>query len=165
MAAVCREKSRMTELCQYPVALLGESGTTFDAYIYDWVEALQAYWLNQPEFGDKLVAAVAGTDPDVLRHAPRDSVLKIMYPPMNLLAQLARGEEDSFNSELANTLAWHKEYWTRDEDRALDAEGLTALGPLAVSCLARDQGFSITVVSEYLPKCLLDGGWVDEFPT
>ncbi|WP_327353038.1 immunity 49 family protein [Streptomyces sp. NBC_01304] len=88
-----------------------------------------------------------------------------MYPPMNLLTQLARGGEESFNSELAGALEWHKEYWTRDEDRALDAEGLTALGPLAVACLARDEGFSITVASEYLPKSLLDGGWLNGFPT
>ncbi|MFE9399056.1 immunity 49 family protein [Streptomyces flavidovirens] len=165
LAAVCREKKRMNELCQFPVSLLRESGATFDAYIYDWVEALQAYWLNKPEFGDKLVAAVEGTDPDSLQHAPRDSVLKIMYPPMNLLTQLARGDEEKFNTELAKALEWHKDYWTHNEDRALDAEGLTALGPLAVSCLARDKGFTITVESEYLPKYLLDGGWVNEFPT
>ncbi len=165
LACICREKKRLTELCQIPVSLLRESGAVYDAYIYDWVAALQAYWLKQPEFGDKLVAAVDGTDPDVLRHARRDSVLQIMYPPMILLAQLARGDQDRFNTELANALEWHKDYWTRDEDRALDAEGLVALGPLAVCCLAVDAGFTLTVKSDYLPKFLLDGGWVNEFPT
>ncbi|MBA2809426.1 immunity 49 family protein [Streptomyces sp. KM273126] len=165
LACVCREKKRMTELCQFPVSQLREADGVFDAYIYDWVEALQAYWLKRPDFGDKLVTAVEGTDPDVLRHAPRDSVLLIMYPPMNLLTQLARGDQEKFNTELAKALEWHKDYWTRDEDRELEARGLVALGPLAVSCLAVQAGFTISVESEYLPKALLDGSWVNEFPT
>lgn len=165
LACVCREKKRMTELCQFPVSRLRQAEGEFDEYIYDWVEALQAYWLKRPGFGDKLVAAVDGTDPAALRHAPRDGVLQIMYPPMNLLTQLARGDETRFNTELAKALEWHKDYWTRDEDRALDTRGLVALGPLGVSCLAVQAGFSITVESEYIPKFLLDGGWVNEFPT
>lgn len=165
LACVCREKKRMTELCQFPVSRLRQAEGEFDEYIYDWVEALQAYWLKRPGFGDKLVAAVDGTDPAALRHAPRDGVLQIMYPPMNLLTQLARGDETRFNTELAKALEWHRDYWTRDEDRALDTRGLVALGPLGVSCLAVQAGFSITVESEYIPKFLLDGGWVNEFPT
>ena len=165
LACICREKKRMTELCQFPTSKLRQADGVLDEYIYDWVEALQAYWLKRPEFGDKLVTAVEKTDPAALRHAPRDGVLQIMYPPMNLLTQLARGDQNKFNTELAKALEWHKDYWTRDEDRALDTEGLVALGPLAVSCLAVQAGFTITVESEYLPKHLLEGAWINEFPT
>ncbi|MFI9764498.1 immunity 49 family protein [Streptomyces sp. NPDC051963] len=165
LACVCREKKRMTELCQFPASQMRNADGVLDEYIYNWVEALQAYWLKRPEFGDKLVAAVDGTDPANLRHAPRDGVLQIMYPPMNLLTQLARGDQDKFNTELAKSLEWHKDYWTRDEDRALDTEGLIALGPLAVTCLATQAGFTITVESEYLPKHLIAGAWINEFPT
>jgi hypothetical protein len=84
---------------------------------------------------------------------------------MNLLTQLARGDQDKFNTELAKALEWHKDYWTRDEDRELSAEGFVALGPLAMSCLAVQAGFTITVESEYLPKHLLEGAWLNEFPT
>ncbi|MEV1084346.1 immunity 49 family protein [Streptomyces sp. NPDC050211] len=165
LACVCREKKRMTELCHFPVAQLRQADGVFDEYIYRWVEALQAYWLKRPEFGDKLVAAVDGTDPGALRHAPRDGVLQIMYPPMNLLTQLARGDQDKFNTELAKAVEWHKDYWTRNEDRELETQGLVALGPLAVTCLAVQAGFTITVESEYLPKHLIAGAWVNEFPT
>ncbi|MBT2421256.1 immunity 49 family protein [Streptomyces sp. ISL-22] len=147
-----------------PVSLLREAGG-FDEYVYDWVEALQAYWLKRPELGDKLLAAVDGTDPEVLRPASRSAVLNIMYPPMNLLTQLVRGDQDRFNTELAKTIEWHKDCWTRDEERARDSDGLIALGPLAIACLALDSGFTIEVESEYLPKYLLDGGWYGEFPT
>ncbi|MBC9729920.1 immunity 49 family protein [Streptomyces sp. TRM68367] len=165
LACICREKKRMTELCQFPASRLRQADGLLDEYIYNWVEALQAYWLKRPKLGDKLVAAVEGTDPAALRHAPRDGVLQIMYPPMNLLTQLARGDQDKFNTELAKALEWHKDYWTHDEDRALDTEGLVALGPLGVCCLAVQAGFTITVESEYLPKHLLEGAWVNEFPT
>ncbi|WP_210582688.1 immunity 49 family protein [Streptomyces sp. GESEQ-4] len=164
LACICREKKRMTELCQFPAAQLRQADGVFDEYIYHWVEALQAYWLKRPEFGDKLVAAVDGTDPGALRHAPRDGVLQIMYPPMNLLTQLTRGDQNKFNTELAKTLEWHKYYWTHDEDRERDTEGLVALGPLGVCCLAVQAGFTITVESEYLPKHLLEGAWLNEFP-
>ncbi|MHA5054105.1 immunity 49 family protein [Streptomyces sp. SD15] len=165
LACVCREKKRMTELCQFPASQLRQADGVFDEYIYHWAEALQAYWLKRPEFGDKLVAAVDGTDPAALRHAPRDGVLQIMYPPMNLLTQLARGDQDKFNAELAKALEWHKDYWTRNEDRELTAQGLIALGPLAVTCLAAQAGFTITVESEYLPKHLIAGARINEFCT
>ncbi|GAA2965837.1 immunity 49 family protein [Streptomyces enissocaesilis] len=162
LACVCREKKRMMAgLCRFPVSRLREADGIFDAYIYDWVRALQAYWLN----GDKLVAAVDGIDPDALGHAPHDGVLQIMYPPMNLLSQLAHGDQDAFNAELAKALEWRKGYWARDEDRELNAQGFVALGPLAVACLTVQAGFTISVESEYLPERLLDGSRVNEFPT
>ncbi|MCF1596048.1 Imm49 family immunity protein [Streptomyces muensis] len=55
--------------------------------------------------------------------------------------------------------------WTRDEERALDTQGLVALGPLAMSCLAVQAGFTITVESEYLPKHLINGRWHDDVLT
>ncbi|MCF1596040.1 immunity 49 family protein [Streptomyces muensis] len=164
LSCVCRERQRTNDLCQVPVALLREAGG-FEEYMYLWVEALQAYWLRQPELGDKLLAAVDATDPDALRPASRSAVLNLMYPPMNLLTQLVRGDHNKFNTELAKTVEWHKDYWTRDQERARDSDGLIALGPLAIACLARDSGFTIDVESPYLPECLLDGSRHGEFPT
>lgn len=39
---------------------------------------------------------------------------------------------------------------------------IRALGPLAIACMARDAGMPIEVQSEYLPKELLEFGWVGE---
>lgn len=54
---------------------------------------------------------------------------------------------------------------SRDEERARDSDGLIALGPLAIACLARDSGFTTHVESGYLPKYLLDSGRHGEIPT
>ncbi|WP_405721301.1 immunity 49 family protein [Streptomyces sp. NBC_01537] len=165
LACTGREERRMTELCQVPVSLMRQSGAVFDDYIYHWVEALQAYWLKRPELGNKLVAAVEGTDPDALRHTAPPAVLQLMYPPMNLLTQLVRGNQDRFNTELAQALEWHKDYWTRTEERALHSDGLIALAPMGVTGLALLTGFTIDVESDYMPQHLVNGDWVGEFAT
>ena len=66
---------------------------------------------------------------------------------------------------LNSYLEWHKEYWTADEKMAAKVSGLVALGPLAIACLAYDEGTPIEVESGYLPKYLLERGRVGDFPT
>ncbi|MFJ7773634.1 Imm49 family immunity protein [Streptomyces yangpuensis] len=52
--------------------------------------------------------------------------------------------------------------WTANEGRARSGEGLVALGPLAIACMARDAGMAIEVESAYLPQELLQFGWAGE---
>jgi hypothetical protein len=52
-----------------------------------------------------------------------------------------------------------------NEDRAADIDGAIALGPLAIACWAYDGDFPLDIESEYLPKHLLNHGWLGEFPT
>lgn len=155
----------MTHLSDVPVDLLRASGAVYDEYVYDWVDALQAYWMERPGLGEKFTAAFRGTDPDLLRVADRELMLKVLYPPLNLFLQFLKRDEEQFNAGLAEALRLHKEYWTADEDRRTSADGAVALGPLAVACLAYDVGMPIQVESEYLPKHLLERSWVGEFET
>ncbi|MFJ6851567.1 Imm49 family immunity protein [Streptomyces sp. NPDC091271] len=67
--------------------------------------------------------------------------------------------------KLIATPKLHKAYWTVDEDREADTDGGFALGPLAVACLAYNGVFTIDVESEYLPKHVLQRGWLGELPT
>ncbi|MGW0561879.1 immunity 49 family protein [Streptomyces sp. NPDC003016] len=165
LAAICREHDRLTRLSNVPISLLRESGAVYDEYIYDWVDTLQTYWKQGPDLGDKLVAAVDGTAPERLQIVDRSTMLRFLYPPINLLYRLIRGEADRYNAELVKALEWHKEYWTEDEASAARATGLVAIGPLAITCLALDADITIDVESGYLPKYLLDGSWVNAFPT
>jgi hypothetical protein len=165
LAIICRDQARMSDLCNVPISLLRASGGEFDEYIYSWVDALQKYWLERPGLGDSLVAAMEGTDPEVAQVADRELLLKILYPPINLFYRFIRQDHEQFNTELAKALQWHKEYWTKDEERATSTAGLVALGPLAITCLAYDADFPIEVESEYLPKHLLQRDWLGEFET
>ncbi|MFG2193077.1 immunity 49 family protein [Streptomyces sp. NPDC048639] len=165
LAMICRENERLKQLADVPVSLLRDSGAVFDEYIYSWVETLQSFWLGRQDIGDKLVAAVDGTAPEAARQSDAELMSKILYPPIILFYRYLRQDHEQFNIALSDALRWHKDYWSATEDRAMSSDGLVALGPLAIACLARDQGFPIEIESEYLPKALLEYAWVDEIGT
>ncbi|MGT2529109.1 immunity 49 family protein [Streptomyces nojiriensis] len=165
LAAICRENSRVNQLAQVPLSFLRASGAEFDEYVYAWIETLQNFWFGRQETWITLLTAVRGTAPEEARIADTDLMLKILYPPLELFQLYLRREDQAFTDSLVQALTWHKEYWTADEDRARDARGLVAVGPLAMACLAYDAGFPVEVESEYLPIRLLDRSWVGEFDT
>lgn len=82
-----------------------------------------------------------------------------------LFYRFVRKDEEGFSPALVEALKLHKTYWTLNEDREADIDGSIALGPLAIACLAYDGELPIAVESEYLPKHLLQRGWLGEFPT
>lgn len=164
LAVICRDQKRLTELCQVPLDRLHSPEGEFDEYIYHWVAALEAYWLQRPDLVDELAATLRGSHPDAARIAPPELLQNILYPPINLFYRFLRQDAPGFNQALAEAVELHKAYWTADEDRTDDPSGMIALGPLAVACLAHDGRIPIEVESDYLPKHLLERGWLGEFP-
>ena len=165
-AITCRDQERMTELCEVPLDVLRASGAEHDEYLYHWVATLQAYWLRQqPRMVEELTAAFRGSHPDSVDIAPRDWLQNISYPPINLFYRFVKHDHDGFNAALVEALDLHKRYWTASENRENDIEGLWAIDPLAVACLAYDGDFPIDVESEYLPVQMLNRSWLGEFPT
>ncbi|MFF3687536.1 immunity 49 family protein [Streptomyces sp. NPDC002187] len=162
LAVICREKARITALCQVPLPLLRENGSRFDEYHYAWIDTLQTYWLGGQDLVPKLVAAVDGTDPEVA--SDPETAGKLLYPPMEMFHRFIRKDHAGFNQALTTALQWHMEYWS-EEGRALTIPGLVALAPLAIACFAHDAGIPIEVESEYLPATLLGRNWCGEFPT
>lgn len=165
LAVICRDQKRLTELSQVPLERLRSPEGEFDEYVYHWVAALQAYWLQRPGLVEELTAALQGSHPDVARITPPDLLQNILYPPINLFHRFLRQNAPGFNQALAEAVELHKAYWTADEDRTDDPSGMIALGPLAVACLAYDGGIPLEVESDYLPKHLIERGWLGEFPT
>jgi hypothetical protein len=165
LAVICRENDRVNQLAQVPVSFLRESGAEFDEYVYAWVETLQNLWFGRQATWETLATAVDGTDPQNVRIASTELMLKILYPPLELFQHYLRREPDRFNASLADALTWHKEYWTATEARALSGEGLVALAPLALACMAHDADMPIEVESEYMPVALLRRSWVGEYDT
>ncbi|MCK1796239.1 immunity 49 family protein [Streptomyces sp. XM4193] len=163
LAMVCRESGRLDELCEVPVDLLRAS-SGFDAYIYSWVDALQGYWLRRGDVAGSLMRAMELSAPEELQSGAREAVSHLMYPVIPLFIRFLERDAEGFNEALADSLRWHKAYWSVEE-RLNDDDGNFALGPLAVACMARDSGLSVEVESEYLPKHLLEGSWLNEFPT
>ncbi|CAL9444500.1 immunity 49 family protein [Streptomyces sp. enrichment culture] len=169
LATVCRENDRLDRLMQVPVSLLRASvpeGASFDAYIYDWVETLQSYWAGRAtDMWDSLVSAVEGTDPERNGITDKEMMLAIQYPPLNLFHRFQAREVDQFNGALLDAINGHKQYWSGDPARAVSGDGLVALAPLALACMAYDNEFPIEVESDYLPKHLLRRSWIGEYDT
>jgi hypothetical protein len=169
LATICRENDRLDRLMRVPVSFLRDSvpeGAAFDDYVYDWVETLQSYWAGRAtDMWDKLVAAVKGTDPEREGVVDKEMMLKILYPPLELFHRFQLRETDQFNGALVDAVTGHKQYWSGDDARVLSGDGLVALAPLALACMAYDNEFPIEVESEYLPEHLLRRSWVGEFET
>ncbi|MBT2545642.1 immunity 49 family protein [Streptomyces sp. ISL-44] len=165
LAIICRDQTRMTQLCEIPLDRLRSPEGQYDDYVYHWVDVLQSYWLQRPGLVDKLIATIEASNPEVVRVAPRDLLQGVLYPPINLFYHFVRKDEAGFSPALADALKLHKAYWTLNEDREADIDGTIALGPLAIACLAHDGEIPIEVESDYLPKHLLTRGWLGEFPT
>ncbi|MGC3000170.1 immunity 49 family protein [Streptomyces sp. G35A] len=165
LAVVCRDQARTTQLCQVPIDTLRASGAVFEEYVYHWVDTLQTYWLERPGLGDKLTAAFDGTDPDRLRFMDRETMLKVLYPPISLFHRFIGQDPGQFNEALVQALHLHKEYWTADPEREESGDGDIPLAILALTCLAHDAGRPIEVESEYLPEHLVKRSRLGAFPT
>ncbi|MGE9697719.1 MULTISPECIES: immunity 49 family protein [unclassified Streptomyces] len=165
LAVVCRDGARANALCEVPVALMREAPFHFDEYLPNWVGALQSYCVGRADLGEKLTAAIQLSDPSALRVVDGDMMNKVLYPPINLFYLFLRNKRDEFGPALVDALKLHKAYWSADEDTAKNTAGFFSLPLLAMACLARDAGFPIDVESPYLPRFLLSGEWVGEFPT
>ncbi|MGO4649333.1 immunity 49 family protein [Nocardia sp. 2YAB30] len=165
LALVCRERQRIDMLCATPIDLLRASGARYDAYIYYWVRALQMVWRGEEGVIDQLLAAMRGTDPEILQVASPELMLQILYPPIEIFYHLTQRDEEKVNDSLATALNLHRSFWGKDEERRNDPNGFIALGPLAVACLARDTGLFVDVESAYLSEHLLLGTWVGEHAT
>jgi hypothetical protein len=166
LSVICRESARLDMLSTTPLDLLRSSGAVFDDYIYPWVDTLQTSWRERSVPFDKLLDALEGTNPKALRVAPRELILKILSPPLEMFHYYVREDSEKFNASLLQALELHKQYWTVDEERATDPTGLVAIGPLAVACLAPDAGvIPIEIESGYLPEHLLRRSWLGEFDT
>ncbi|MEU6988579.1 immunity 49 family protein [Streptomyces sp. NPDC046324] len=165
LALICREHERVNQLTRVPVSFLLASGAEFDHYIYAWVETLQNMWSGRQATWDTLVTAIEGTAPEAAHIAGQDLMLKVLYPPLEMFHRYLRRETEQFNAALVDALTWHREYWTANEARSTSGEGLVALGPLAIACLAYDADMPIEVTSEYVPQALLKRSWLGEYDT
>ncbi|WP_202541044.1 immunity 49 family protein [Streptomyces sp. SID3915] len=163
LALICRETARLDMLARVPVSLLRDCGGVLDEYVYSWVEALQGFWLRRDDVSRHLVRAVDLSAPEEARILDAETMGKLEYPPIMMFYRYLRNDAAGFNEALHDALRWHKEYWTADEDRTQNIEGVVAIVPLAVACLAKANGIPIEIESGYLPSALLDFAWRGEF--
>lgn len=173
LAIICRDRKRWEGLCHIPADLLrqaGESdGASYNPYIYHWVQALQAYFLNRPGLAHHLDAALELSAPARVRFGDAETLNKLVFPQMNTFLYFVQRDTGEFNRALAQGLQLFRSYHTANQERAAGIDGAVPLGMLALACLAEDAGyhdprFGLEVESGYLPEHILKRSWYGEFP-
>ncbi|MFF9051989.1 immunity 49 family protein [Streptomyces erythrochromogenes] len=160
LALACRAHDRVARLCGVPLETLRQDDTV-DAYVLHWVDTLQTCLSGGA--GDavveKLLATVQASLPEKLTHSPDGFVNRVDYQPVELFHRLFTRDHEAFGAALTEALAEHGGYWA--ESAAPRAR--VALGPLAMACLAHDQGFPIDPERlPHLPRYLVDGKRIED---
>ncbi|WP_312872066.1 immunity 49 family protein [Amycolatopsis dendrobii] len=156
LAVIQRDDVLIQQLASVPLDVLRASGIEYDAYMYPWVETLQAFLAHREVTPEMFLPAMDGTDPDTARFTPPAAMLQLVYPPIRMFYYVLRRDSEKFAEAFVSALERHREYWTA-EDRATDPDGFLALAALAVAVLARSVGMTFDVQSGYTPANLLAG--------
>lgn len=161
---ITREQNRIEKLCTVPDSVLAPRRSGVEAeYSTHWVNAWKAFWLKDTSAADHVTEAIRLTSEEHIGQFEVDYINHIDVPQLLLFANLLQGNPTAFNQTLTSALEDHKTYYTTGERTDLLA-GYIAWGPLALACIAYDHGWPIDVESDYLPKALLHGDWVGEYP-
>lgn len=155
-ACMVRDRATLDVLARTPIDLLRSSSTTSDDCMYLWAEALQRWHLDETGAVASLQEALDATDPDQHELQHESYVLNMVVPQMQLLFRLISGEAGPFNDALTFAVTRHKKYVTSGRQKTHSRHYL-ALGPLAFASLAHDAGIAINVVSDYMPRHIVEG--------
>lgn len=162
LAVICADGARLELLSRVPIGRLRNPDVLVDEFLFSWVDTLQTWYRQEPEWAEKLMTTIRTSYPEVATIMPGDYLGRIAYQPINLFYTLLC-HDDRFNEALVEALGHHHAYWTESPDREKDLEGCIALGVLAMTCMAKDMGVNLTVESEYIPRHLVEGSWRGEF--
>jgi hypothetical protein len=156
-ALMSRDEPSLAALATISDDVLRASTPGMDEFVYAWKAALIAFREAPRAALPHIERAVALTAEDQIEVAAKRAAAR-EGTTFAALAPLARGDTAEFQTALAAALEAHKKFWgTKAKGQYL--EGWLALGPLALCCLARDQGVPVNVESEYLLPYLIERRW------
>ncbi|ALG10313.1 immunity 49 family protein [Kibdelosporangium phytohabitans] len=157
LAVVERDDQRVAWLCEVPETTLRGSGAVYSDHMWPWVESVRTYLRGEPVTPAIFAPAMDGTDPDRSTVTPRDAMLLLNFPPIQLFYYLFRGLPDKFNAALEAALTSYRRYWTMAPDRTDEPDGFIAPSLLGLAVLALKAGMPVNVSSPYLPENFLRG--------
>ncbi|MFF9587050.1 immunity 49 family protein [Streptomyces achromogenes] len=162
LAIVCRQRDRISRLCQVPLAALRQDDTV-DAYVLHWIDTLQTYFSERSmdDVVEKLLATMETSMPDAVTHAPKDFVNSVDYQPVALFHRLIARDHDAFGKALTEALENHASYW----GESTEPRARVALGPLAMASIAYDYGYGLAEKNPYMPRYLLNRERIEAIPS
>lgn len=153
-ALILRDEQRSEWLVGIPGSVLLNERVRARPYAYMGVNVLRGMRVDAEGWQDVLAKAFVRAETD---HGLQEFDRKIVLPDLKIVDQIYAGVP-ALDRAIAQALEAHKTFYSEGE-RAADAAGMVALGPLALAIWARSCGFSTTVESTYLPGWLLTTSW------
>ena len=160
-ALAAGSRQHLETLLAYPEGAFRHSEDEGSSVFARYRDAFLAYLRSEWKRGWR---AKEATTPDPAVRAAMDEALHGLTaynmpgyppPPVMLLSQLVAQDRDGFALALADRLEEHRDAHSIG-DRAQDSDGLIDFHGLALACLARAKGWEVGVVSDYLPRGVLD---------
>ena len=155
LSRIVRDQEMTESLCAVPVSTIRAASPTVDDFVLAWVEVLQRFWRQEAGYGEALVRATRGCDPETVSFMDPQEALLFWYPQLNVFDTLLVGDSAALTVALRDGVQCFREYWTRDAETARLVDGMVAVELLGLACLAHDVGMPIEVESEYLPAALV----------
>jgi hypothetical protein len=156
-ALMSRDEESLAALATISDDVLRAATTGMDEFVYAWKAALIAFREDPRSALPHIERAVGLTAEDQIRISQKQAAARegTIYA---MLAPLAAGHTAEFQPALVAALEAHKKFWGTKGNRQRPA-GWLAWGPLALCCLARDQGVPVNVDSDYLLPYLIERRW------
>ena len=159
LGVACRETHLNDNLAEIPVAILKQSSTRSDEYLYLQIEALQSFWKGAADTPQRVIEAMKATDPELVKVGTVDYALNIAVPEIDLLFRLLENDSAAFNKSLIKALECHKKHWSK-KDMKNRPIGFIAIGILGLVSIAYERGITIDVESDYIPKYIFQGDFL-----
>jgi hypothetical protein len=159
LGVACRESHLNDRLAEIPVAVLKQSSSRNDEYLYLQIEALQSFWKGATDTPQRVIEAMKATDPEVIKVGTVDYALNIAVPEIDLLFRLLENDSVAFNESLIKALERHKKHWSK-KDMKNRPIGFIAIGILGLVSIAYERGITIDVESDYIPKYIFQGDFL-----
>jgi hypothetical protein len=159
LGVACRETHLNDNLAEIPVAILKQSSTRSDEYLYLQIEALQSFWKGAADTPQRVIEAMKATDPELIKVGTVDYALNIAVREIDLLFRLLENDSVAFNESLIKALERHKKHWSK-KNLKNDTDGFIAVGILGLVSIAYERGMTIEVESDYIPKYIFQGDFL-----
>jgi hypothetical protein len=159
LGVACRESHLNDRLAEIPVAVLKQSSSRNDEYLYLQIEALQSFWKGATDTPQRVIEAMKATDPELIKVGTVDYALNIAVREIDLLFRLLENDSVAFNESLIKALERHKKHWSK-KNLKNDPNGFIAIGILGLVSIAYERGMTIEVESDYIPKYIFQGDFL-----
>ncbi len=156
-ALAVRNRGAIDQLARTPIEILRVLAPKDPEWAVLERQALQSLALLRPDSGDWLVDAARAADPATVAEISRDWVLDIVSPELQLgFCAIAR-DQVGFDRWMVEAIkAHHHYYYQTFEYRKKSPHSQIALAPLAMACMAHDLGVRTNVVSDYIPRWIIE---------